>query len=76
MVDDNIEVQIQSLERRIAELESRRPSAADVKTNLISPNFLIRAFTVWGHNAVAELIIAIPFILMMLIIAGMAGLLR
>lgn len=30
------------------------------KTSLLSPNFLLRAFTVWGHYFVAQLIIGIP----------------
>jgi hypothetical protein len=30
------------------------------KTNLLSNNFLQRAFTVWGHYFVAQLIISIP----------------
>jgi len=29
-------------------------------SNIISPNFLSRAFAVWGHYFVAQLIIAIP----------------
>jgi hypothetical protein len=31
------------------------------KTSLLSTQFLVRAFTVWGHLFVAQLILAIPF---------------
>jgi flagellar biosynthesis protein FliR len=45
---------LQSIE--IETLNSRIPDS-----NIISPNFLKRAFTVWGHYVVAGFIIAIPF---------------
>jgi hypothetical protein len=55
--------QIQELQRqiaaqayRIAELESRLPN-----TNLVSPKFLTRAFAVWGHYFVSNLILGIIF---------------
>lgn len=38
------------------------------KTNLISPKFLRRAFTVWGHSFVACLIISIPFVLLGIVV--------
>lgn len=38
------------------------------KTNLVSPKFLRRAFTVWGHSFVAGLIISIPFIILAAVI--------
>ena len=41
---------------RIAELEACLP-----QTNLISPNFLSRAFAVWGHYFVSNLILGIIF---------------
>ena len=39
------------------------------KTGLISPNFLQRAFTVWGHYFVAQLIISVPILCVYFIIA-------
>lgn len=39
------------------------------KTSLLSPNFLLRAFTVWGHYFVAQLIISIPITIISFIIA-------
>jgi hypothetical protein len=32
------------------------------KTGLLSPSFIQRAFTVWGHYFVAQLIISIPIV--------------
>lgn len=64
-IPDNISAgtHIQELQRqiaaqayRIAELETRLP-----QTNLISPNFLTRAFAVWGHYFVSNLILGIIF---------------
>jgi hypothetical protein len=55
--------QIQELQRqiaaqayRIADLEARLPN-----TNLISPNYLTRAFAVWGHYFVSNLILGVIF---------------
>ncbi len=48
--------QIAAQAYRIAELEAKLP-----KTNLVSPNFLTRAFAVWGHYFVSNLILAIIF---------------
>ena len=42
-----------------AEMEMVKERIPD--SNIISPNFLKRAFTVWGHYVVAGFIIAIPF---------------
>jgi hypothetical protein len=38
------------------------------KTNLISPKFLRRAFTVWGHSFIAGLIISIPFVILAIVV--------
>jgi hypothetical protein len=47
----------------IEDLQQRpqpRPLEAHLpKTNLVSPNFLKRAFAVWGHYFVASLILAL-----------------
>jgi hypothetical protein len=43
------------LELRIAELERRLP-----RTDLLSGKFLRRAFAVWGHMIVAQLMVAAP----------------
>lgn len=69
---DNISApsQVQELQRqitaqayRIAELEAKLP-----KTNLLSPNFMTRAFAVWGHYFVSNLILAIIFTCISLVI--------
>lgn len=46
------------LEQRIAALEARL-SIALPSTKLVSPNFMSRAFAVWGHYFVAQLIIGL-----------------
>ncbi len=54
---EKLQGQIQAQEIELAELKDRIPDS-----NIISPKFLNRAFTVWGHYVVAGLIILIPFI--------------
>lgn len=65
------------LEKRIVELEARieklqnlstrqsgRISVLDNKlpnTSLLSPNFLVRAFTVWGYFVVAQVLLIVIF---------------
>ena len=50
-----LETQYQQALQKIATLESRIPNSS-----IISPKFLSRAFTVWGHMIAAQLIITIP----------------
>jgi len=50
-----LETQYQQALQRIATLESRIPNSS-----IMSPKFLSRAFTVWGHMIVAQLIVTIP----------------
>lgn len=38
------------------------------KTNLLSGSFIVRAFTVWGHYFVAQLIISAGFLLIYLLV--------
>jgi hypothetical protein len=40
------------------------------KSWLFSDSFLKRAFAVWGHYFVANLIISVPFIILMLVFMG------
>ena len=66
-----LEAQVQQQADEISSLTDRLPD-----TNLISPNFLKRAFTVWGHYVVAGFIIAVPFIclmMMFLVFAAVIG---
>ena len=66
---------LDAMENRIKTLESQNESlrtyvtamggdAAKLlpKTGLLSGSFIQRAFTVWGHYFVAQLIISIPFV--------------
>jgi hypothetical protein len=70
---DSLEKRIKALERENEGLQTQKDSlnryihelGGDAqkllpKTSLLSPNFLLRAFTVWGHYFVAQLIISIP----------------
>ena len=54
---EQLQEQFKAQEIELAELKDRIPDS-----NIISPKFLNRAFTVWGHYIVAGFIIAIPFI--------------
>jgi len=54
---EQLQGQLQAQETELAEVKERIPDS-----NIISPKFLNRAFTVWGHYVVAGLIILIPFI--------------
>lgn len=57
------------LEQRVTSLEARLP-----QTKLVSPNFLSRAFAVWGHYFVAQLIIGLVVFVVMLILSFVLGL--
>jgi hypothetical protein len=71
---------LNTLENRVRDLEARNaalqrdlslvsvdPAKALPKTGLVSDKFLQRAFTVWGHYFVAQLIISVPLFLIQLI---------
>jgi hypothetical protein len=49
---DELKTYLEKMEGRIDELYSKSP-----KTNLHSEKFMTRAFAVWGHNFVANLVI-------------------
>lgn len=55
------------LEERVARLEEIVAQLRTQKTQLTSEHFLDRAFAVWGHLFVANLIIAIPVFILMLL---------
>jgi len=52
LLEDQLQVQSAEMEM----VKERIPDSL-----ILSPNFLKRAFTVWGHYVVAGFIIAIPF---------------
>ena len=58
-LENKIELLEAQLQRQAEEINSLSDRIPDL--NIISPNFLKRAFTVWGHYVVAGFIIAIPF---------------
>ena len=62
--------EIEALKNRVSELEEASGKMTKLpRTSLLNENFLTRAFTVWGHNFVAGIIIAIPFWILGLIVA-------
>jgi hypothetical protein len=61
-----LEEQVQAQAEELELLSERIPDSL-----IISPNFLKRAFTVWGHYVVAGFIIALPFMCITMFIAFM-----
>ena len=70
---DAVEKRLQALETQNATLQQQNQALNNYiqdlggdagkmlpKTSIISPNFLQRAFAIWGHYFVAQLIISIP----------------
>ena len=77
------ELSLEQLQARVEQLERQLLiHAIDIEgiskrvpdSNIISPNFLKRAFTVWGHYVVAGFIIAIPMFCIMMTLALLTGL--
>jgi len=65
---------IEGLKSEINELKSKGDLGSHLpRTNLLSDNFLTRAFTVLGHYIVASLIIVLPIYLLIFIIAMLAS---
>lgn len=58
---------LQDTLERLSELENKIPDSS-----IISPKLLSRAFTVWGHYFVAQLILALPIICISIIIMLLA----
>ncbi|MEW6505170.1 MAG: hypothetical protein AB1457_14505 [Chloroflexota bacterium] len=67
-----LEQRIRQLENQIQQLEQQQSKQQSLlstvenklpNTSLLSPKFLTRAFAIWGHVFVAQLIIAIVFFL-------------
>ena len=56
------------LEQRIAALEARLP-----RTKVVAPGFLTRAFAIWGHMFVANLLISIVVSIVMGILSIIIG---
>jgi hypothetical protein len=61
-----LEEQVQAQAGEIEALNERIPDS-----NIISPNFLKRAFTVWGHYIVAGFIVVLPFLCLTMFFAFM-----
>ena len=61
-----LEGQVQQLNNQIAQLYANRGGS----TALQSPNFLSRAFAVWGHYFVAQLIISLGIAIILLCLSA------
>ena len=72
-LDTKIELLEEQIRRQADEIESLNARLPD--SHIISPHFLKRAFTVWGHYIVAGFIIAIPFMCLGMIFVLITGLL-
>ncbi|MBT3251381.1 MAG: hypothetical protein HN729_06815 [Candidatus Marinimicrobia bacterium] len=70
---DNIDKNIYILEKRIEDLERKLNESDEqyLHPGLNNTSFLRRAFTVFGHNLVAGLILSIPFYLIMFILVAL-----
>lgn len=62
----SIEERLVAIERRPASSTRSLPSELP-NTSLLSDKFLTRAFTVWGHVFVAQLLIALPIYLLVVL---------
>lgn len=65
----NLVARVQQLEMQAA----TRQAAGTPNIKMLSPNFLTRAFAVWGHNFVASLLIGIAVSCVMTIIGLILG---
>lgn len=65
----NLVARVQQLEMQAA----TRQTAGLPNIKLLAPNFLTRAFAVWGHNFVASLLISIAISCVMTIIGLILG---
>jgi hypothetical protein len=68
-----LEKRIIQLEEQIGKFEKQISSQRLPDTDLLSPSFLRRAFTVWGHMFVAQLLIAIPIYCVIFLLAGLSN---
>ena len=67
---------IANLVARVQQLEiltATRPTSSLPNIKMLSPNFLTRAFAVWGNNFVASLLISIALSCVMTIIGLLLG---
>lgn len=66
-----LEYEIRRISEWGAQVEAAHHTSADTlpKTALVSPSFLSRAFAVWGHFFVAQLLIVVPIYLVVLLLA-------
>lgn len=70
-----LENQIQQFEKQLSRQETSISMVGNrlPYTSLLSPNFLTRAFTVFGHVIVAQLIITVPIYCLLFIIGMLSN---
>ena len=59
--DTALAVKVATLQAQVDQMRARLSELP--KTSLLSTSFLARAFTVWGHVFVVQLILSIPFVI-------------
>lgn len=81
MVEEDLAAQIELLKKTVSGLEDKirtlETNSFDdqtlPKTSLLDQSFFKRAFTIFGHNLVAGLIISIPLYIIMITIMLLIG---
>jgi len=69
-----LEDQVQQLKSQLSQLVNEVYALRTGSSALNSPNFLNRAFAIWGHYFVAQLIISLGLVIVYLcILAGIGG---
>jgi hypothetical protein len=77
-----LEKRVMTLEAEVRRLSASVTEASALSSNaiaklpntaIVSPSFLSRAFAVWGHYFVAQLLIAIPIYCIFFLLIGMGG---
>ena len=70
-----LEIQVQQLEKLVTEQQTMITALNNKlpKTSLLSPRFIPRALSVYGHGIAAQLIIVIPLYLLLVLIISLVG---
>jgi len=68
-----LESQIQEFEKQLTQQQKALTAAGNQlpDTSLLSPSFLTRAFAVWGHMIVAQLLIVVPLYCLIFLIGAL-----
>lgn len=66
----HLEVTLNSLEQTLQRLEYDRSRPVLPESNLFSDSFMTRAFAIWGHLFIANLIITVPFYCLLFLLSS------